>query len=707
MGIVSQQGINYQLVANGIILDLFNDEDIKLSDNVTGLFDLGIVPADFTRQFTLPGTKINNDFFEHVYDISVYSPDTWATNQKVSCYLDFGGIYIAQGYLQLNKVNLLANKFIDSYEVSLYGAISSFAREINRTYLTDMTGSLSQYNHTASYNNITSSWNNGLFGGDIVYPMAEYGQKIIYSPESALTGIDSPSGSLFVQDYKPAIRIKAVWDAIFEEYGFTYSSAFLQQPFLDNVYMVCNNSLRYPIFTQENLETYGQIKIGPVSGSTGGLLTPSASSYLPWYNILDNPDNNIDNNLVYHLDYPSKLRGVINLNVKLDNTLTSSLAGTPKFLLEIYDLSNVKVDSFPLVAINEYFTNLQSGWNSQGLATPTQKYTVIDEWNSAYLPSGSYKFAIQYQAVTYDSFDVILDPDGELKSYLEVTKVGNVGEGFTMNIGANMPFGTNGIKKIDFITAVQRKFNLVIYPSKTKQREFIVETFNNWYNDGQVFDFDNYINLNEKIEIIPANNLAVNELNFGDTLDNDYVSQQFSKEANREYAKTYYVDTQNFFSQGKFEVKTSFASSPLLYLDGTGVSGSQAPVATTDKISVSDASAGSYQLDCLGTSYTVQQNTTTVTFVNSGGTPIINYGSPITVAVRYTYSPCYGGSFSGTNGIVIPFGSSTGTYTYDSYRVVDCGQNNCVAETQTIDCVFNISGPTGITLYGSSPIGAC
>ena len=63
MGIVSQQGINYQLVANGQILDLFNDEDIKLSDNVTGLFDLGIVPADFTRQFTLPGTKKNNAFF--------------------------------------------------------------------------------------------------------------------------------------------------------------------------------------------------------------------------------------------------------------------------------------------------------------------------------------------------------------------------------------------------------------------------------------------------------------------------------------------------------------------------------------------------------------------------------------------------------------------------------------------------------------------
>jgi len=137
-----------------------------------------------------------------------------------------------------------------------------------------------------------------------------------------------------------------------------------------------------------------------------------------------------------------------------------------------------------------------------------------------------------------------------------------------------MPFGTSGIKLIDFITSLQKKYNLVIYPNQTKNREFIVETFNNWYNKGEVRDFNKYINLNEKISAIPANNLAVNQLNFGDTLDGDYVSQQFSKAANREYGKSYYVDTENFFSQGTFEVKTRFASTPLVYLAGTGTSGS-------------------------------------------------------------------------------------------------------------------------------------
>jgi len=157
MGVVTTQGFVFKLVADGQILDLFADEEIKLSDNVTGLFDLGVLPTDFTRQINLPGSKKNNAFFEHCYDISVENPDTFATNIKVPCYLDFDGLYLAQGYLQLNKVNVYANKFIDSYVVSVFGALSSFGIQINKTYLTDLTN-LDVYNHTASYNNITASW---------------------------------------------------------------------------------------------------------------------------------------------------------------------------------------------------------------------------------------------------------------------------------------------------------------------------------------------------------------------------------------------------------------------------------------------------------------------------------------------------------------------------------------------------------------------
>lgn len=699
MGLSSTQGLAFKLVANGEILDLFRDEQIFLSDNVTGLFDLGILPADFTRQITLPGTKKNNAFFEHVYDISVFSPDIFATNQLVDCYIDFDGIYLAQGYLQLNKVNVVANKFIDSYEISIYGAVSSFAREVSRSFLTDMTSSLAHFDHSASLENITGSWNGTLFSGAVVYPMAEYGQKIIYSASPGTFGIDDPSGSLFVQDYKPAIRVKEVWDAIFNEYGYTYSSSFWEQPFLNNVYLVCNNALRYPKVDSIDLETYGLFKIGPVSGSTDIQFTSAVTqSFLPFYNVQTNPGDNIDPvTLEYSLDYDTKLRGYVNLSFEVSGS--GGATAVPQFELIVKDSTNQIVGSSTLNQVNTYMQEIYYADRSQNIATANQKYTVLSEFNTEIIPSGSYTFYLDVNQFGTGTLTTILAPDGDLKSYIEVTKVGNVGEGNTINIGANMPFGTKGIKKIDFITGLQKKYNLVMYPSKTKQREFIVETFNSWYNKGKVWDFNQFVNLNEKLEVVPANNLAVNELNFGDLLDQDYISQQFNKAANREYGKTYYVDTQNFFSQGNFEVKTSFASSPLVYLENTGVSGSAA--AANYFISVDDQYWTGESNFCLGNFYSGQRNRTYATLVDASGNPVINYGSDITVLVYYTISGC-GGSFT-YRVITIPYGSSQGFVEYTSLAYVDCGFG-CEPETTTPDCVLTVSQ---YSIWVSSPIQIC
>ena len=682
MGQTSTQGFIFKLVANDVILDLFADEDIKLSDNVTGLFDLGVLPTDFTRQIQLPGTKKNNAFFEHVYDISVLNPDTFATNVKVPCYLDFDGLYLAQGYLQLNKVNIYANKFIDSYEVSVYGALSAFGIQINKSFLTDLS-SLSVYNHTASYNNITSSWTGSLFNGDIVYPLADYGSGYQYtSGQRELFGMDDENGALAVQNFKPAIRMKAVWDAIYDSAGYTYSSSFfdpyeslpstytvtnngsgsylingesnptleiaegktivfnvnasghpfwiktvsstgtsnaynngvtnngtdngtitfavpynapsnlyyncqyhssmsgsitVQNNFLDDVYLVCNNSLKYPEFAGVDLETYGKIKVSAISGSgmTDKVLVAGTYNTLPWYNVLSDPQG-FYNNGAYEVKQRTNLTGILNININVTcpvNNMPGTLSANGTWQIRMIETGSSTVYSTRAIQSYIYFFNELQNSRSGGINTTFQLETefIMDD-----IPVGNYYFQIrQSPNSSVDTAPTVtLDPNGTTKSFLQIKEVKQVADGRVMDIPANMPFGTSGIKQIDFLKGVQKKFNLVIYPSKTKKNEFIVETFNNWYKSGEIRDFNKYINLDEKIEVIPANNLAVNELNFGDTLDTDYISQQFSKAANREFGKQYYIDTQNFFSQGKFEVKTTLASSPLLRIAGTGLSGS-------------------------------------------------------------------------------------------------------------------------------------
>ena len=647
MGIISTQGFTFRLMASGSNgfqqLDTFDDEDIKLSNNITGLFDVGVLPSDFTRQITLPGSKVNNAFFEHVYDISITDPYLFATNVKVAAYFDFDSIYLSSGYIQLNKINVRANKFIESYDITVYGTLSSFGRDINKYFLTDLT-SLAEYNHTSSYNNIINSWSGSLFGGDIVYPLADYGNAYRYtSGQYELFGMDDINGALAVQNFKPSIRVKPVLDAIFSEAGYTYSSSFMNQPFVDDIYLLCNNSLKYPEFSDVDLETYGKIKIGAISGSgmTDVLLPSGSFVTLPWFNVLSDPQG-FYNNGAYTVEKRTNITGVLNLNINVScsvNNMPGTLTANGTWQTRLLETgSSTPVATQAVQSFIFFFDQLQQS-RTGGI---NQNYDLSTEIIYPDVPIGTYYFQIR-QSPNFPSSVaalpvVTMDPQSTTKSYLQIKEVSQAADGRILDIPSNMPFGTSGIKQIDFVLGLQKKFNLVIYADKTKRNNFIIETFNDWYKRGQIRDFNKYINLDETIEVVPANNLAVNKLNFGDTLDQDYISQQFSKEANREFGKQYYIDTNNYFSQGSFDVKTTFASDPLIRIAGTGLSGSVAglaPTITQYQVGYLKSSIKPADIDtCFSYSYPPYYTSTgtiqtgLIAYVDPyGNTPLTGYGS--------------------------------------------------------------------------------
>jgi hypothetical protein len=577
MGYKNVKAFTFRLVCNGIQLDTFGDEEIEISNNITGLFDLGVLPSDFTRQIMLPGTNKNNEFFEHVYDISVTNPYLWKTNVKVEAYFDFNGVLISQGYLQLNSVNMATNNRVDSYEVTIYGLLSSFARDVNKNFLTDLT-SLSVYNHTSSIENITSSWEGNLFDGDIVYPLVDYGQNINY--QSALSvrqfGVDNPKGALTIQDFKPAIRVKKVLDKVFEEYGYTYSSSFMQEPMWDDVYMICDNGLEtpfYPGFGSSGLDNFFQFELGALSGSgISDYQITSVYKTLPYENILFNPNNSLqskdDGDGVWP-QWQTPLTTNANLTLNLNFGIEGSGTGFPQFKIRNYwgTGSTDYYEQIDLPVINNFMRQQQSAGNETG----EQEFTIEEQFTTSLPMSGSVWWKIGVDSVVGSgTVNTFLNYNGSTEGRLKLNKVKQAADGRILDIPSNMPFAENGVKLIDFIKGIQLKYNLVIYPSTTVPNQFIIEPFNQWYNKGEIINFNNFIDLNQKLSVTPANNLAVNQLNFQDKLDNDYISQQFKKAQNRDYGRQYYNDTSNFFSQGEFKVETTFSSSPLRHIPGTG-----------------------------------------------------------------------------------------------------------------------------------------
>ena len=583
MSVFTTQGYKFRLVAGSgsyadrTQLDLFADEEIKVSNNVTDLFDIGAVPGTFTRTITLPGTKKNNKFFEQYYDISVVEPDIFNTNQKVEAYIDFDGIYLVNGYLQLTKVSVYENKFVDSYEVNLFGIVSNFSVDANRLFLTDL-DNLSIYNHTSSLSNISASWQGDLFSGSIRYALTDSGTGIYYALTKDFLGIDDNEGALNVQNFKPAIKVKTVWDGVFDKLGFTYTSSFFEQDLFDNMYMILNNNLKYPVYPNVNLETLGQFKVNNNSSSFQDLVLTS-NNYIGF------PANSLEYDysgvvtlgspLTVTIPKDSKLNARLNLVFSVSASTSPAGSGIPAFYLEYVNGNDASVINTQVLAnINTYLGTLQAARAN----TVTETFELPLDFQIPELPANvPVQIYIKQIAQGVNNFTVRLNPSSaRVGTSLQVMSLNQGADDEILNVPFNMPYGTSGIKLIDFVRGIQKKFNLVMYEDKTVPNQFKVETFNTWYKEGEYKNFNQYIDLNEKVEFIPASTLAVNKLNFTDTQDNDYVSTLWQRTYNRTFGQAILIDTGSYFSQGEFKVQNTMAAGPLGLVPGSVFTGSYA-----------------------------------------------------------------------------------------------------------------------------------
>jgi hypothetical protein len=589
MGVLTTQGYRGKLVdkLTGTILDQFSDEDIKVSNNILELFDLGEIPGTYTQTLTLPGTKVNNAFFEQYFDISVWEPDLFNTNQKVEAYLDFDSFYLVNGYLQLNKVNVFQNKFVDSYEVTLFGIVSNFSIDTRASFLTDIT-SLSAYNHTSSMANITSSWAGGLFNGDIVYPMIDYGndatdQPNFYFSQTAFLGIDDNESSIVVSDYKPAIRIKKVWDAIFNEFGYTYTGSFWEQDWLDNVYMPLNNDKSVPIYN-EPIDTYYQWKLASVSGSAYTLTaydSSSATNFRMNARLYDYDGATAFSGTSFTFTTPitSKYDVKLNLAYKVISGSFGAGSGMPAFYIDYVSGSTV-TNTQVLARLNTANTvtaNSRPGVVTQ-IFSPTNTPLLKDYlFQTPALAPGTYTFRLYQLPINANNYQVQINPDADNQSSIEFWRCRQAADFKVLDVPLNMPNGTSGIRVIDFIRSIQKKFNLIIYPDKQNPNQFVVETFNNWYKQGTIKDFNKYINLQDKIEFTPANQLGYRQVRYSDKEDTDYVTTLFKRTNNRVFGESNFYDSGSYYSQGKLDVTSDvIGNGPLTLVEGSVYTGSVA-----------------------------------------------------------------------------------------------------------------------------------
>lgn len=197
--------MDLQLHINGQRADLSKSARAALTKQVNNVAELKDRQAGFTNRIALPKTKHNNNIFEGANIMQAQS--TAPYTKLVARLIVDGEDLVGNGVGRLVGIN------DNEYSFVVYSGIVGFFDLMGDDTLRDL--NLSALNHVRDYATIKASLSNST---GFVYGIADYFND---SPNTVL----DLTSDIDVRYLFPCVYLKDIFDAIFDTYGFTYSSA--------------------------------------------------------------------------------------------------------------------------------------------------------------------------------------------------------------------------------------------------------------------------------------------------------------------------------------------------------------------------------------------------------------------------------------------------------------------------------------------------
>ena len=133
-------------------LELTNDPQFLLDISAIQSDDIGKIYGISSQEFALPGTDVNNQFFNNLFDLGT-TPAIGLTH-TVPCQVLVDGQAVYTGKLYLN--NIITDQYNDViYNCAVVNETVDFRTQIDTRALADL--DWSAYNHTSSWTAISQS----------------------------------------------------------------------------------------------------------------------------------------------------------------------------------------------------------------------------------------------------------------------------------------------------------------------------------------------------------------------------------------------------------------------------------------------------------------------------------------------------------------------------------------------------------------------
>ena len=531
-----------QLEVNGVFLDLYELDPPKITFNIEDIEDTS-AKSIFSRTFRLPATSNNNQFFQHAFLVNGVDFDITI---KRTARILVDGILFREGEIRLNKIyTSRENERID-YECIFLGETKSLGSSIGEKTLCDI--NTSDLAHELNYTAITESWQaypegtttDGLLNGNVLYPIVDFGNT--YGDggiEQTRIGVGSgehftnPSNPLLLNRFKPMVRAKYIWDKIFDDAGFTYTSTFLGSD----------------LFNQLYVSAWGDNEDIEVSSAISNYFRVVRSAQYDGYyeQDIDNPDTQVDyNGEVY--DYSD------NYNLSTD-TYTAPVNGTYQFAIT----QSLYIDNETTGTDNLTFIIKKNGTIAQSV--------VID----TFFPGdadGNYYYSHTFPPITLVAGDTIQFWINPLNAPSNVVAKGG---SFTcidapgdMDISYYLNCDT---KQIDFIKHIINKFRLVLSPDKNISSNFIIEPWADFIASGDIFDWTNKLDVSKDFTIEPLFYTQKSKITFTDKEDGDYLNDTYKKQFDETFGTLEVFDANELLTDER-KVEGLLPATPVQQIEG-------------------------------------------------------------------------------------------------------------------------------------------
>ena len=513
-------------------IDLYETEPIKLTLSIEDITNADAT-STFSKSFKVPGTRINAEFFNNSFDVDGVMFDV-TVKKPAEILVD--GAEFKQGHIRLQRVYLNTELDRYDYELVFLGETRDFSSKIAdkslcQLQLNDVIGGASGGGLTAA--DIQLSWQaypqglslaDGLHNGDIIYPLIDHGNTYNDSgtPEQAeiRTGpahggkpFTQNSHPLSIDRFKPMIRAKRIWDKIFEDAGYTYTSSFITSDLFHQMYI-------------------------SAFGNEATINWDAAVSSVNSNNICHAQNNANAGSILEAIILPQGINDP-GSNLGVANSFTygsSSFTNTPFTYYEVPSAGEYQI------AGQCYY----SGYNESSDGQPIYQATSLKLLR---LPAGSSAADLVSVAESNTGsgqgdtlqFNVtipsgILGPGDRIFLFLGDPSSGGyqIDNFFTQNFALDViaaPGDYNPVtslecvyKQIDFIKDMLTAFRLVLSPDPNNVQNFIVEPWQQYINSGDLYDWSDKLVEDKDVQIEPVFFSQVDEVDFKFQLGGDFTN---------------------------------------------------------------------------------------------------------------------------------------------------------------------------------------